>query len=226
MADGRDILIRAPRPGRVCEPLFPVGLTVDKPTPFITLAPIAESIPLAPESEADPAPTVEPQAIPPEATETTPPSAISRKLAAAALSFGEILITLLAAFLICETLFADFFEDHILARWGLILATFLVTIWVAGGLEHRIHPGRNPFSTGATVTCGLLAVAMMMPANLVSETLEDSGIHVDLSPDLLFKQNAYGVVLEDLENYSNGNPTKPTARQAQNFASWLNDEFS
>ncbi len=214
MKDGRDILIKAPQRGRVCPPIFPSGTTLDRPMPFLTLEPLPETAPTPREQARAPEPT----------PETQPPEKCSGgRWLAAAVSLLLPALAAFAAFLLCELAFPDFFEDAIAARWGLILAAFLAGVWFSTGIAARLHPSPNRLATAGTIAAGLLAVIFLLPAALISETLEDNGIHVDLSPAHLFNPSAYGVVLEDPARHSNGVTPTPSARQAQEFASWLND---
>lgn len=201
MKDGRDILIKAPQRGRVCPPIFPSGTTLDRPMPFLTLEPLLETAP-----------------------ETQPPEKrAGGRWLAAAVSLLLPALAAFAAFLLCELAFPDFFEDAIAARWGLILAAFLAGVWFSTGIAARLHPSPNRLATAGTIVAGLFAAIFLLPAALISETLEDNGIHVDFSPAHLFNPSAYGVVLEDPARHSNGVTPTPSARQAQEFASWLND---
>ncbi|GAA4227498.1 hypothetical protein GGQ68_004362 [Sagittula marina] len=124
---------------------------------------------------------------------------------------------LLCVLILSEFAFPYFFDDHIILRWGLVLLAYLGGTWIATGYALRIQPGKSLPTISASVLVMILAVFSLLPSRMTS------GFIADLRIGDLFKTKSYGVVLEDLETYSNGNTPILTTRQAREFSEWIND---
>lgn len=248
-ADGRNILIKSPWRAQVGPQLLPVGTVIDRPMPFITMQLLPDTAsPEAAPKQADKKDTHPPrpqktrrssQKVHPDkraraeagveqqrssgagkrenAQNKKTNGALAGRWRAAAFTFGIPAALLLAVLVLCEFVLPDFFDDHIVARWALVLLAYLGGTWVGTGFAQRIQPQKNLPSIGATVLVTMMAVFSFLPAELTSEFIGDFQL------GNLFKTKAYGVVLEDLNSFSNGATPVQTPQQARDFANWIND---
>ncbi|MCA2007952.1 hypothetical protein [Tritonibacter mobilis] len=253
MADGRDILIKAPFDAVTGDHILPEGSVLDAQTPFIAIhsatqpeAPVA--MPPKPSQQTRTATAMDTSSSPPQAQ--PPEMEASPELAHKDLSAPEpepsrpphtdltkpnpALATLIAVLIPLVIISAmvwvrDFvFHDVFQEEWAFVLKMLIGL--AAGFAAYKLavwlqqRLARKVDRSNLSFGFGvILPFLMLFPAGLYLDILEDLGMNHGITPGDGYHPPNYGDQLESLARYSNGNTPTPSPQELDTYQKWLDD---